>query len=72
MSLKGCLLSLGSVLIIYMVFLAREFEGAAKANLAQGPLVFIVPLLRPLFWLIALPVFGLLLWATFKRAPGPH
>jgi hypothetical protein len=72
MSLKGWLLSLGAVLIVYIVFLVREIEQAAKGKFAVGLLVFVDVLLKPRFWLIALPVFGLVFWVAFKRAPGPH
>jgi hypothetical protein len=67
MSLKGWLLSLGVALVVYMVLL---FGKLVKANAAQGPLVFIVPLTRPVFWLIALPAFGLVFGLTFKHSSG--
>jgi hypothetical protein len=71
MSMRGWLLSLGAVFIVYIILLVREFQLAAPINRAVGVLVFVDVLSKPLFWLIGLPVFGLVFWATFKRVPAP-
>jgi len=69
MSLRTWLLSVGAVLIVYLVFVVREFAQASHGGYAVGVPVFIIVLVKPQFWLIALPVFGLVFWATFKRSP---
>jgi len=72
MSLQGWLLFFASVFVVYIILVVTEFWHAALAHKAVGVLVFLVPLLKPQFWLIALPLFGLVFWATFKRVPGPR
>jgi hypothetical protein len=70
MSIKGWLLSLGSVFIVYMILLVREIAQASRGGYAVGLPVFLAVLLRPLLWLIALPIFFLIFWATFRRGPN--
>lgn len=72
MALRAWLLSLGALVIVYLVFLVREIALASRGGWAVGPLVFIDVLLKPLFWLVALVIFALVFWATFRSAPGPH
>jgi hypothetical protein len=69
MSVRTWLLSVGAVLIVYLALLVREIAQASRGGYAVGVLVYIIVLLKPQFWLIALPVFGLVFWATFKRSP---
>ncbi len=63
MSLRTWLLSVGVVLIVYLVFLVREIAQASRGGWAVGPLVFIDVLLKATFWLIALPILALAFWA---------
>jgi hypothetical protein len=67
MSLRGWLLSVGAVLIVYLIFVVREFA-QGRPGYAIGIAVFIFVLVKPQFLLTALPVFGLVFWATFKRS----
>lgn len=70
MSVKIFLLPVGAILVVYIVFLVREIAQASRGGYAVGLPVLIFVLLRPLFWLIAVPIFGIVFWATFKRGPG--
>jgi hypothetical protein len=65
-SFAACLAGMAAVLAVYFVFMIQEFIRAGGKNVALGPLVLWVTVARPLFWLIAVPVFCLAFWLVLK------
>ena len=55
-----------AILLVYILFIAREIVQAAYANMALGTRVFAVILVTPLFWIASVCAFALVFW-WFQR-----